>query len=374
MGASRLSLKRTLLLSTFFAAALFSTTGFAQDDDESTTPARSTRSTARTTPSTSSSQTPPSTSTTPRTTDTERPPPPGQSTVTTAPSPTDTPDDGDEPMPSLTNPNFAGQPPPTYGPARIPPTNNAPFMNHSTLPDGTVFIVVGAILGAFGITILLWRTIVACLLHRSVERAALAQHVDVNKSAAAFPPPPAPFYKFTDRDSSHSLPAGGLGAPAGARNNRKSHRGPTPSSTPSQTNLFFSPTAAPAGGANASNRDSRFLPSGFYASASPAPAQHGHGNSISLSNLRPSSRGFATGPTPPESPSMRAQSRNISTSSINLNRPPSGRAPSAFLDDLLDDPAYAGQFPTGQPGQGPGPFGPTTGYGQPGQGQGHARY
>ena len=379
MGASRLSLKRSLLLSTFFAAALFSTTAFAQNDDESTTTRTTARTTARTTPSTTPSQppssTPESTSTTARTTPTERPPGLGQSTSST-PTPSGT--SSFERPPELTQTNYAGLPAPTYGPATIPPTNNAPFMNHSTLPDGTVFIVVGAILGAFGLTILAWRTVVGCLLHRSVERAALAQHVDVNKSAAAFPPPPAPFYKFTDRDSSPSLPGGGLGAPgAGARLNRKSHRGPTPSATPSQTNLFFSPTAAPAGGANSmGNRDSRFLPSGFYASASPAPGgQHGHGTSISLSNLRPSSRGLAgaTGPTPPDSPSVRAQSRNFSSSSINLNRPPSGRAPSAFLDDLLDDPAHQGMFPTGQPGQmGPGPFGPATGYGQPGQG--HARY
>ncbi len=45
-------------------------------------------------------------------------------------------------------------------------------MNRSTLPDGTVFIAVGAILGAFGTAIsLLWRGIVACLLHRSVDGA-----------------------------------------------------------------------------------------------------------------------------------------------------------------------------------------------------------
>ncbi|KAK0727270.1 hypothetical protein B0T26DRAFT_625371, partial [Lasiosphaeria miniovina] len=220
-------------------------------------------------------------------------------------------------------------------------------MNRSTLPDGTVFIAVGAILGVFGLAILAWRGIVVCLLHRSVERANLEQHRQ-NDKAATFPPPPAPFYKFLDRDSSPSIPGG----PA----TRKSHRGPTPSATPSQTNLFFSPTAqgssSAAGVASQGNRDSRFLPPGFYASSAAATGApgHGHGNSISMSNLRPASRGghvSAPGSSPPDSPDMGPRmvggSRNFSSSSVNLNRPPSGRAPSAFLDDLLDD--QPGQFP-----------------------------
>ncbi len=239
---------------------------------------------------------------------------------------------------------------PEYPAPTIPPTHNAPFMNHSTLPDGTVFIAVGAILGAFGLAILLWRGIVACLLHRSVERAAMAQHAANNgrgpgdKNAASFPAPPAQFYKYIERESSPSLAGAGLGGSTG----RRTHRGPTPSATPSQTNLFFSPTAAGgASGMGGSNRDSaRFLPSGFYASASPG---HGHGNSISMSTLRPSSRGRGgqLAPSPPDSPAMgpRAVSRNFSTSSLNLNRPPSpgARAPSAYLDDLLDE--QPGQFP-----------------------------
>lgn len=244
-------------------------------------------------------------------------------------------------------------------------------MNHSTLPDGTVFIVVGAILSAFGAAVIIWRGAVACLLHRSVNRAALEQHVANDK--ATFPAPPAQFYKYSDRESSASL---GIG-PAGAagRGVRRTNRNPTPSALSSQTNLFFSPTAqgGPAGGANSvGNRDSaRFLPSGFYATSSSSPAGggnnngiHGHGHSISLTNLRPESRGNQSrglGPTPPDSPAFGARSTagqqlgvnpgaippqhrgNMSTSSLNINRPPSGRAPSAYLEDLLDD--NPGMFP-----------------------------
>ena len=237
---------------------------------------------------------------------------------------------------------------PTYPPPAVPPTENAPFMNKSTLPDGTVFIAVGAILGAFGMAVLLWRGIVACLLHRSVERAALAQHAANDKVASSFPAPPAPFYTTADRESSPSLAVGSVSG----RGQRRTNRGPIPSSTPSQTNLFFSPTA-PGGMGSSNNRDSRFLPSGFYASGSPAPG-HGHGTSISLSNLRPSSRGHSTamGPSPPDSPAARASPvprNNFSTSSLNL--PPTGRAPSAYLDDLLDEQGGQlpppGQFPSG---------------------------
>lgn len=214
-----------------------------------------------------------------------------------------------------------------------------------------MFICVGAILGAFGLAIVLWRAIVACLLHRAVERAASDQHAENDK--AAFPAPPAPFYKYTDRDSSPNLTAG--------RGQRRTTRGPIPSGTPSQTNLFFSPTAAPgaAGMGTAGSRDSRFLPSGFYASNSPAPP--GHTQSISMSNLRPDSRGHprAAGISPPESPNFGPartgtggpQPRNMSTSTLNLNQPPTGRAPSAFLEDLLDDQPHL--FPPGGPAPDP---------------------
>src|SRR5690606_38174150 len=100
----------------------------------------------------------------------EEPPP----ETTDAPEPTQTVDDGEGGLtnaPSLTR----GFGIPTYPAASVPPTYHAPFMQHSRAPDGTVFIAVGAILGAFGLAILLWRVIVGLLLHRSVERAAMAQ-------------------------------------------------------------------------------------------------------------------------------------------------------------------------------------------------------
>ncbi|KAK3995101.1 hypothetical protein QBC44DRAFT_33492 [Cladorrhinum sp. PSN332] len=398
MGSSTLSLKRALLLSVFFAA-----NALAQDDNTSRPAATTNRPAATNTPAPAPAPQPTTNQNPPaRPTTSANPPPPAQtreeedessvapppigtlpplgqgSTTTEAPQPSDMVSLTGLPKLSKTVDNFI----PEYPAPTIPPTRNAPFMNHSTLPDGTVFIAVGAILGAFGLAILAWRAIVVCLLHRSVERAAHAQHAATDKSAASFPAPPAHFYKYAERDSSASLALGGAGAGAAGVGVRRTHRGPTPSATPSQTNLFFSPTAAGSSVAvGGANRDSRFLPSGFYAAASPNAAghAHAHGNSISMSTLRPSSRGRGghMGPSPPDSPGFGPSSGspghgvgmsrgNFSSSSLNLPRPASagqgangGRAPSAYLDDLLGD--QPGLFPPagmspGQGGQQQGPY------------------
>lgn len=273
-------------------------------------------------------------------------------TTTTAPTRTDEADEVFTSFASLSNAPLII----TYPPAAVPPTVNAPFMHRSSAPEGTVFIIVGAILGAFGLGILLWRAIVACLLHRSVRRAALAQH-DFD-SKAAFPAPPAPFYKYGDHNSALSLSAGG-----NPRGTRRTNRGPIPSGTPSQSNLFFSPTAAAGAAGNGAGRDSRFLPSGFYATGN--SSSPGHTHSISLTNLRPDSRGLSRSAmrdhhTPPESPQFPPSRRDMSMSSLNLAAPPqNGRAPSAYLEDLLDENPSAfppGNMPPANPQRGsPGP-------------------
>ncbi|KAK3180957.1 hypothetical protein K4F52_007771 [Lecanicillium sp. MT-2017a] len=225
---------------------------------------------------------------------------------------------------------------PTYPAPAVPDTKDAPFMKQSSAPEGTVFIAVGAILGAFGVAIVLWRAIVGLLLHRSVERATKAQHNINTKSG--FPAPPAPFYKYTDQDSAMSVAAGS------GRGTRRTNRGPVPSSNLSQSNLFFSPTAntnAPG------NRGSSYLPSGFYAASSTSPGPQHQDQAINMQTFRPESIGHnpngsrhTLNGSPPDSPQFGAR-RDLSTSSINLASPlqPGQRAPSAYLDDLLaDDP------------------------------------
>lgn len=227
---------------------------------------------------------------------------------------------------------------PTYAAPGVPDTKDAPFMQQSSAPEGTVFIAVGAILGAFFLAVLIWRAVSSLMLHRSVERASKAQHVANSKgSAAAFPAPPAPFYKYTDQESTRSLGQ----APSG-RGTRRTNRGNVPSTNLSQSNLFFSPTA---GSGQGSNRGSTYLPSGFYAAGSAAPPHQGQ--SISMSNLNPVTGQHANGSrntlngSPPESPMFHAR-RDASSSSVNLAAPlqPGQRAPSAYLEDLLaDDPS-----------------------------------
>lgn len=373
MRSSRSSPKRSLLLATVFTLALFTAGTLAQtSDDDTTTAAAATTATGTTATATTTSDSETSTSTSST-----------EATTTSASTSDDTTTSATSSMPSLSTSstsansdmptlssttNAADTSIPTYPAPTVPPTQDAPYMQTSNMPDGTFFIAVGAILGAFGLGILLWRAIIACLLHRSVEKAAMTQHLAQDKTI--FPTPPAPFYKYSDHDSAQNMGSVGRGV-------RRSTRGPIPSATPSATNLFFSPTAAP--GANprdsvyrdtpnrdstyrdSSYRDSRFLPAGFYAAgqSSPANLDGADGSSISLTNLNPDSRGHArglSGHAAPDSPGFGPQRSpmgrpgEISSSSVNLNVAPDGRAPSAYLDDLLaDQPELfppAGTMPT----------------------------
>lgn len=261
-----------------------------------------------------------------------------ESSVPTITSGKTTTDSDDSPLPTLSG----GLLDYSYPPPAVPPTINAPFMDRSTMPDGTVFIAVGAILGTFGLAILVWRGVVACLLHRSVARAARAQHRANEKSTHRGPP--ATFYKSSERDRT----------PPSTRGKRRTTRGPVPSATPSHSNLFFSPTAAGSAAAGA-NRDSRYLPSGFYAAGSSPSPGHSH-SAAGYTTLRPDSRGqplprgSMADPSPEGSPMYAARQQDPSMSSLNLSQTPGQRAPSAYLDDLLDENPQ--MFPPQMPSQG----------------------
>ncbi|KAE8442649.1 hypothetical protein EG329_003006 [Mollisiaceae sp. DMI_Dod_QoI] len=229
----------------------------------------------------------------------------------------------------------------------VPNLSNAPFMQTSNLPDGTVFIVVGAILGFMAMSVLLWRGLVAWSLHRSVKRAASHQNMDDKKALFRTPgPPPAPFYKYSDRDSTISL--SGLG-----HKSKKSNRPGTGGGSAAPASLFFSPTAGAAGaGVGAGNRGSNYLPAGYYAAGASAVANGqghvpvgglGHRQDISMSTLRPESQGYgrarSVGHTPPDSPGLTAERGHMASSStLNLSQGYGGneRAPSAYLEDLID--------------------------------------
>ncbi|CAO2649013.1 Nn.00g099620.m01.CDS01 [Neocucurbitaria sp. VM-36] len=273
---------------------------------------------------------------------------------------------------------------------KVPDTAGAPFMQKSDLPDGTVFICVGAILAFFGAAVLAWRGLVAWSLHRSVKRAAMAQNMADIKSMSAVPgSKKRGMYNVVGANSTMSLDHL-TAAPATSRGSKPFAQAPGGTPPRSQTSLFFSPTAGGATGLRDSvaNRSSTYLPAGYYASGNAAPGSGspmtqvgGQGQNLSVNSFaQPGNRFSArSGISPPESPSLppsrgtysRAPpSRdglstynrnsvatlgtpgntrsgiyaqgNDNVSQLSLNVPggtsvAGGRAPSAYLEDLFEN-------------------------------------
>ncbi|KAL5430053.1 hypothetical protein PMIN05_010481 [Paraphaeosphaeria minitans] len=269
----------------------------------------------------------------------------------------------------------------------VPDTAQAAFMQKSDLPDGTVFICVGAILAFFGLGVLVWRGLVAWSLHRSVKRAALTQNLADLKDQSAFPGgKKRGIYNVVSANSTMSLDHLSA-APTGTSRPPKPFANNATSTPPKSNSLFFSPTAGGSTGLRDSvaNRSSQYLPAGYYAAgnaqaAQGSPMTHvgGVGSHLSTHSLAlPGNRFSArTGISPPQSPSLppsrgydRAPpsrdglsiyNRNSvatlgspsgragvygndhgSASQLSLNVPggstTGGRAPSAYLDDLFEN-------------------------------------
>lgn len=318
--------------------------------------------------------------------------------------------------PSLTSASASSQPAlPTVSdwlppPLIVPDTSNAPFMQRSSLPEGTVFICVGGVLGFLGLCVLAWRGLVAWSLHRNVKKAAITTYASDTKSM--FGLGGGPTYKSVDTGSYLSLDQlthtntsyGGAGGDTGRRDrerqrekhdrqdrhaDRSLHQQRS-SRTPSSTNLFFSPTAG--AGAGLSSPRNSYMPAGYYAAGATAPNS---GSSIvQLGGDRPPKEGYSrvhsshslSIDSPPESPALKPRrdstgamvggrsspgrtspagrispahnnrhshrgssggvheptrrSRlgySAADSSLTLNGPPQGRAPSAYLEDLFEN-------------------------------------
>jgi hypothetical protein len=231
-----------------------------------------------------------------------------------------------------------------------PPTDGAPYMQKSSAPEGTVFIAVGAVLGAMGLSVLAWRGLVAWSVNRSVRRAALT-HSSENKGLLRGKK------KRSGRSRSHGHGhahhnAVSLEKISGSRHS--TYRDQRGSKIPtSGSGLFFSPTA---GMNNSGNRGSNYLPAGYYAAGS-AAASVAQNVGLSAEHLPPQARGYTrtgSGPTPPATPlspptgmheAQQYSNSNLrqsytaaaSTSSLNLTSPPQGRTPSAYLEDLFEN-------------------------------------
>ena len=251
-----------------------------------------------------------------------------------------------------------------YPAPTVPPTANAPFMQKSNLPEGTVFICVGAALGFMALLVITWRGMVAWALHRSVRRAALAQSAKYNGGGrgikvaqASHRSSKAPFYS-PGPGSTLSLEHLSAGGQVGHK------------TAPARESLFFSPTAG-AGMQNQGSRGSGYLPAGYYAAGNSAVGgapgmSHAPGEGpTSFSNLGHPGHRYSRaarssmGPSPPGSPSLppsvpSSRGADVGTglrrpatadrmttqgsnSTLNLSGPPQSRAPSAFLEDLFEN-------------------------------------
>lgn len=195
----------------------------------------------------------------------------------------------------------------------VPWTAGAPYMQRSSLPEGTVFIVVGAILGFMGAAVILWRGLVAWSLHRSVRKAAMTSHRNDSMLKLS---KPNPYGGGGFGASNMSLER--LSAPTGKLSKHAPAQG---SSHPAARNssLFFSPTAGAGNHSSptaalmgGNNRSSVFLPAGYYAAPGAAlPGGGVPGSTSALSNLNPlhpSRAGYARQtdytPSPPGSPGL----------------------------------------------------------------------
>lgn len=295
-----------------------------------------------------------------------------QSTKTTSTSPstsTSTSEAAQSDLPALTSsgpdglltglPKLPGD---DYPAPTVPPTANAPFMQKSNLPEGTVFICVGAVLGFMALVVIAWRSLVAWSLHRSVRRAALAQSAKYNGGGRGVKMTQAS-HRTSKAHFYNPGPGSTLSLDQLGTTGRVGHR-----TTTARESLFFSPTAG-AGMQSQGTRNSGYLPAGYYAAGNSAAGggagmTHMGESSASLSNLTQAqhqnhrySRARSSGPSPPASPSLPPSSRGAeingpvgfrrpstaggltiqgSQSTLNLSMAPQSRAPSAYLEELFE--------------------------------------
>ena len=228
----------------------------------------------------------------------------------------------------------------------IPYTAGAPFMQKSSLPEGTFFIVIGGILAFIGASILLWRGLVAWSVNRSVRRTALASmQLDEKPRTTSYwggsnnrgynrvsAGGRGSFYKDLAVNSTVSLDnLTSAGKPIGKPHYRESVTERNTSNNVPPANLFFSPTAQAAQQRD-SYRGSGYMPSGYYASPSSQPAG-GHTNTtiggLAPGNTNTNRHSAAySQPSPPPSPSLPPQSRGSSAAFRNTNSREGLRGPS----------------------------------------------
>ncbi|KAK6357536.1 hypothetical protein TWF718_001845 [Orbilia javanica] len=239
----------------------------------------------------------------------------------------------DPPPPKYTPPANGRYTIPDYPAPAVPNTKNAPFMQKSDLPEGTVFIAVGSALGLIGLIAFAWRMVVAWQLRRSIRKANSVTTDSKAGLLGRYNPPSTAKKSFYSAGAGSSLSLDHLGT-----GSRTTGLGTTPN-----TSLFFSPTA---NNGNTHQRQSQYLPAGFYAPAASTNLPFNQSRD-SLPRPRPATRDSHVVGTPPASPLLTPTARRPSPGqghaqapsiSSTLNVPAGGRTPSTYLEDMLDNP------------------------------------
>ncbi|KAF3166083.1 hypothetical protein TWF225_001029 [Orbilia oligospora] len=239
----------------------------------------------------------------------------------------------DPPPPKYTPPDNSRYTIPKYPPPAVPNTKNAPYMQRSDLPEGTVFIAVGSALGLIGLIAFAWRMVVAWQLRRSIRKANSVTTDSKAGLLGRYNPPATANKSFYSAGAGSSLSLDHLGTAS-----RTTGLGTTPN-----TSLFFSPTA---NNGNTHQRQSQYLPAGYYAPAASTNLPFNQSRD-SLPRPRPATRDSHVVGTPPASPLLTPTARRPSPGqghaqapsiSSTLGVPAGGRTPSTYLEDMLDNP------------------------------------
>jgi len=227
-------------------------------------------------------------------------------------------------------------------------------MKKSNLPEGTVFITVGAILGILGAAVLLWRGLVAWSLQRSVQQAGSSRYASDTKSMGTYRPSNAGFSSNYDShdmsvemlSNQNTAYTGATLSPVGGPKVGKRRGGDRDRDrTPTTSSLFFSPTAGatPAHGTPAM-LSSTYLPAGYY-----APGQSAANGGAPVVQIGGQSSGAGYGRrdsdnySPPWTPNKVRAARGAHGSagdSLSLGVPPKNRTPSAYMEDLFSNHGF----------------------------------
>ena len=139
-----------------------------------------------------------------------------------------------------------------YPPPTVPPTAGAPYLQASNLPEGSVFIFVGALLALVALLILLWRIAVAWSINRSFKRPvadAIYTPLMSREGEARSRPTTSAGPGHHRAQSSHGMSDLTL---------------PRNFSQSANSTLFFSPTAEAARYSSMQRPPSQHLPTGNY--------------------------------------------------------------------------------------------------------------